>query len=81
MPTRKVIKTMNLLTKEGYELALDEIDELFFAEPGTPEEKRLMALVSLVGQYEQEHHPIPLPSLWNRVLYWWESRRHWWRRT
>ena len=67
---------MNLLTKAGYELALDEIDELFFAELGTPEAKRLMALVSLVGQYEQEYHPIPTPSLWDRALYWWESRWH-----
>jgi HTH-type transcriptional regulator/antitoxin HigA len=81
MLTRKVIKTMNLLTKTGYELALDKIDELFFAEHGTPEEERLMTLVSLVEQYEQEHHPIPAPSLWNRVLYWWESHRHWWQRT
>jgi HTH-type transcriptional regulator/antitoxin HigA len=49
-------------TEEEYRLALKEIDDLFFAEPDTPEGNRLEILVMLVEKYEAKYHPIPKPD-------------------
>ncbi len=53
----KIIKT-----EDDYELALQEIDRLMDAEPGSPEENRLEVLALLVEIYEEEHFPIDLPD-------------------
>ena len=71
---------MNLLTEAGYREALCLIDELMDAEPNTPEGERLMTLEWMVEDYEKGHHPIPPPSIWDRIVYWWENKRHWWRK-
>ena len=47
---------------EDLERAMARIDEIFFAEPGTPESDELDVLVRLVESYEAEHYPMPTPS-------------------
>lgn len=39
--------------------ALEQIDGLWNAKPGTPAGDRLDALVALVIAYEDKHHPVP----------------------
>jgi len=48
--------------EEDYETALEEIEALWEATPGTPEADRLDVLVMLVEAYEAEHYPIPDPD-------------------
>lgn len=50
--------TAQIMTEEEYEQALKRIDEVFQAEPNSPEEKELDTLVNLVNTYEEEHFPI-----------------------
>ena len=49
-------------TEEDYENALKEIERLFDAKAGTPEEDKLEVLSILVDVYESEHYAIPLPD-------------------
>ncbi len=49
-------------TEADYQAALDEIEGLFDAEPGTPELDRLEVLTILVEAYEDEHYSIPMPD-------------------
>ena len=49
-------------TEEDYENALKEIEHLFDAQVGTPEEDKLEVLSILVDVYETEHYAIPLPD-------------------
>lgn len=51
-----------IYTDEDHETALREIEQLWQAEPGTPEGDRLDILVTLVEAYEKEHFPIPAPD-------------------
>jgi HTH-type transcriptional regulator / antitoxin HigA len=48
-------------TREDYEAACKRIDEIFQAEPGTPEDDELEILVTLVDKYEEEHFPLGMP--------------------
>jgi len=50
--------TKPIRTNADYELALREIERLWGAKEGTPEDERLEALVTLVDAYESEHFPI-----------------------
>ena len=61
-------------TEKEYEVALKEIENLFDAEPGTPDGDRLEVLVALVEVYEDEHYPIPLPDPIEAINYYMESR-------
>jgi len=49
-------------TEKEYEAALERINEIFEAVPGTPEEKELKLLVLLVENYESENHSVPNPD-------------------
>jgi len=49
-------------TGSDYEAALEEIDRLMEAEPGTPEGDRLEVLTTLVEAYEAQHYPIDAPD-------------------
>ena len=51
-----------LKTEDDYKWGLGQIEEMFDAEPGTPEADRLEVLVTLVEAYEDAHYPIPLPD-------------------
>jgi HTH-type transcriptional regulator / antitoxin HigA len=48
-------------TEEDYDAACKRIDEIFQAEPGTPEEEELDILVTLVDAYEEKHFPMGKP--------------------
>ena len=61
-------------TDADYETVLKEIEELFDAEPGTPEDDRLDILSTLVEAYEDEHYDIPAPDPVEAILYFMESR-------
>lgn len=61
-------------TNSDYETALKEIEQLFDAEPGTPDGDRLEILSTLVEAYEDEHYSIPLPDPIEAILYYMESR-------
>lgn len=49
-------------TEDNYEAACRRIDEIFHAEPGSPEDDELEILVTLVDAYEEEHFPIGMPD-------------------
>ena len=56
-------------TEEDYENALKEIEVLFNAKAGTPEEDKLEVLSILVDVYESEHYAIPLPDPIEAIKY------------
>lgn len=49
-------------TEADYQEALQEIDQLFDAEPDTPEDARLEVLLTLVEAYEERRYPIDMPD-------------------
>ena len=61
-------------TEADYESTLKEIDQLFDAQPGTPESDKLEILVTLVEAYEAKHHKIPLPDPIDAIEHYMESR-------
>jgi HTH-type transcriptional regulator / antitoxin HigA len=48
-------------TEEDYEAACKRLDEIFQAEPGSPEDDELEILATLVDAYEEKHFPIGMP--------------------
>jgi HTH-type transcriptional regulator/antitoxin HigA len=61
-------------TEADYQAALDEIERLLDAKPGTSEADRLEILTTLVEAYEEKHYPIPWPDPIEAILYQMESR-------
>ncbi|MDZ7361145.1 MAG: transcriptional regulator [candidate division KSB1 bacterium] len=61
-------------TEADYRAALEEIERLFNAVPGTPESDRLEVLTTLVEAYEEKHYSIPKPDPIEAILYHMESR-------
>lgn len=57
---------MNILkpirTERDYEVALERIEQIFDAEPGTPEGDEAEVLTMLISQYEDKHHNIFPPD-------------------
>ncbi|MEM7531255.1 MAG: transcriptional regulator [Chloroflexota bacterium] len=49
-------------TEREYEKILKEIDDIFDAEPNTPEFERLDLLVTMVEEYEEYHYPVEMPD-------------------
>lgn len=49
-------------TKKDYQAAMNRLDVIFDAKPGTPEGDELEVLGILVDKYEQEHFPIGYPD-------------------
>jgi hypothetical protein len=47
-----------------YEAALNEVEQLWGAEPGTPDGDRFEVLFTLVESYEDQHYPILPPVSW-----------------
>lgn len=60
----KVIKT-----ETDYEAALERIEELMDAAPGTPEEDELDVLALLVETYENKQYPIEMPDPVEAILF------------
>jgi HTH-type transcriptional regulator / antitoxin HigA len=61
-------------TEKDYEAALEEIDRLFDAKPGTSEGDHLEVLTTLVEVYENQHYSIPAPDPVEAIKYFLESR-------
>jgi HTH-type transcriptional regulator/antitoxin HigA len=61
-------------TEADYQAALDKIERLLDAKPGTSEADRLEILTTLVEAYEEKHYPIPPPDPIEAILYQMESR-------
>jgi HTH-type transcriptional regulator / antitoxin HigA len=55
------ISVRPIRTKDDYEAACGRIDEIFQAEPGSPEDDELEILVTLVEKYEEDHFPVGMP--------------------
>jgi HTH-type transcriptional regulator/antitoxin HigA len=49
-------------TETDYQQALKEIEQIFDAQPHTPEYEKLNILTTLVEVYEQQNYPIEPPS-------------------
>lgn len=49
-------------TKKDYQTALDRLELIFDAKPGTPEGDELEVLGILIDKYEHEHYPIEFPD-------------------
>ena len=55
--------TLKLLkTKKDYQNALDRLEVIFDAKPGTSQGDELEVLGILIDKYEQEHYPIDFPD-------------------
>ncbi len=50
-------------TEEDYDAACKRIDEIFQAEPGSPEDDELEILATLVDAYEEKRFQIGMPHL------------------
>ena len=61
-------------TEADYREALAEVERLFDAPINTLEGDSLEVLTALIEVYEQQHHPIKLPSPYEAILYYIESR-------
>jgi len=69
-----VVEVRPIKTEADYESALEEIESIFDAEPGTLESDRLEVLTALVEDYENRHYEIPAPDPVEAILYYIESR-------
>lgn len=49
-------------TKKDYQAAMNRLDVVFDAKPGTQEGDELEVLGILIDKYEQEHYPIGYPD-------------------
>jgi HTH-type transcriptional regulator / antitoxin HigA len=49
-------------TKKDYQAAINRLETIFDAKPGTSEGDELEVLGILIDKYEQEHHPIDYPD-------------------
>jgi HTH-type transcriptional regulator/antitoxin HigA len=63
------MKIKPIKTEADYQSALQEIDRLFDAAAGTPEEELLEVLTILVEAYETEHYPILPPDPIEAILH------------
>jgi HTH-type transcriptional regulator / antitoxin HigA len=61
-------------TETDYQAALEELESLLKATPGTSAANRLELLSILIEAYEQQHHAINLPDPIAAILYYLESR-------
>jgi HTH-type transcriptional regulator / antitoxin HigA len=56
------MKIKPIRTEKDYETVLARIEEIFDAEPDTPEGDELEILASLIETYEKKNYPIGLPD-------------------
>ena len=68
------MKLCSIETELDYQNALQEIEQLFDAEPNSPECDLLDILTILVEAYEQKHFPIEAPDPIEAILYYLEVR-------
>ena len=58
----KTMKVKPIKTKKDYALAMQRLDNIFDAKPGTPEGDELEVLGILIEKYENDHYPIDYPD-------------------
>lgn len=56
------MKIKPIKTARDYNIALDRLEEIFDAKPGTSEGDELEVLGILIEKYEDENYPIDLPD-------------------
>jgi HTH-type transcriptional regulator/antitoxin HigA len=56
-------------TEADYEAALEEVERLWGAEPGTPEGDRFAVLLTLAEAYEERQYPILPPDPIEAIKY------------
>ncbi len=56
------MKLKLIKTEKNYNEALERLEQVFDATPGTPEGDELEVLALLIDQYEKEHFPIKAPD-------------------
>ena len=61
-------------TEADYEAVLEEIDQLWGAEYGSPEGDKLDILTTLIDAYEENHYPILPPDPIEAILHYMESQ-------
>ena len=68
------MKIKPIKSDADYDAALEEIERLFDAKPGTTAADRLEVLTTLTEAYEEKRYTIPLPDPIEAILYHMESR-------
>ncbi|HAI29582.1 MAG: transcriptional regulator [Thalassospira sp.] len=71
MQTAYAIKPIK--TEADYEAAMEQLEELWDAKPGTPEADQLEVLGILIDQYETQQFPIAAPNAVEAVLFYMEQ--------
>jgi HTH-type transcriptional regulator / antitoxin HigA len=56
------MKIKPIKTKKDYALAMQRLEKIFDAKPGTPEGDELEVLGILIEKYEDDHYPIEYPD-------------------
>ena len=56
-------------TEADYEEVLREVEKLWGAERDTPRGDRLDVLITLVGAYESDHHPVDPPDPIDAIVF------------
>lgn len=71
MQTTYAIKPIK--TEADYEAAMEQLEKLWDAKPGTPEADQLEVLGILIDQYETQQFPIAAPNAVEAVLFYMEQ--------
>jgi HTH-type transcriptional regulator / antitoxin HigA len=61
-------------SEADYRTALNEVERLWTAEPGSPDGDRVEVLVTLIEAYEARRHPIPAPDPIAAILFMMEQK-------
>ena len=56
-------------TRADYEAALEEIDQLWGADPDSPQGDKLHVLITLIEAYEEQHHAVLPPDPVEAILH------------
>ena len=60
-------------TEQDYDNALERVETLMSAEPGSPEMDELDILATLINAYEENHFPIDVPDPSRRFYFVWTN--------
>lgn len=71
MQTTYAIKPIK--SEADYEAAMEQLEDLWAAKPGTPEADQLEVLGILIDQYEAQQFPIAAPNAVDAVLFYMEQ--------
>lgn len=60
-------------SREDLTTALARVEQIWGAQPGSPEGDELEVLAILIEKYETQHYPIPRRTRWKRLNFAWNS--------